>query len=185
MGLIAAGKGRRNRAVIPHPARVRFARARGWKRAVLTGVVAISALALTALAVVLVLFWQDVRAARGRLAAIPTSIYRSKYGDIQYRVVGTGPAVLISHGITGGVDQAEYLVTRFRNLDERYRFVYLSRFGYLKSSPPQNATPRLQAAAYKELLDHLGIERVMVVGNSAGAPRRCGSRSTIPSGPTV
>jgi pimeloyl-ACP methyl ester carboxylesterase len=126
------------------------------------------ALTLTALAIILVPFWQDMRAARSRLAAIPTSIYQSKYGDIQYRVVGKGPAVLISHGITGGVDQAEYLVTRYRNIDQRYRVIYLSRFGYLKSSLPENATPRLQAGAYKELLDHLGINRVTIVGNSAG-----------------
>jgi pimeloyl-ACP methyl ester carboxylesterase len=46
--------------------------------------------------------------------------------------------------------------------------VYVSRFGYLKSSLPDGATPRLQAAAYKDLLDHLGIDHVTVVGNSAG-----------------
>jgi pimeloyl-ACP methyl ester carboxylesterase len=118
--------------------------------------------------VVIVLFRQDLREARSRLASIPTTIYASRHGDIQYRVVGDGPTMLVSHGLTGGVDQAEYLVTRWRNLDERYRFLYVSRFGYLKSSLPDNATPRIQAAAYKDLLDHLGIDRVIVVGNSAG-----------------
>ena len=115
-----------------------------------------------------VLSRQDLRGARSRLASIPTTIYTSQYGDIQYRVVGSGPTVLISHGITGGVDHAEYVVTKWRNFEERYRFVYVSRFGYLESSLPDNATPRLQAAAYRDLLDHLGIERTFVVGNSAG-----------------
>jgi pimeloyl-ACP methyl ester carboxylesterase len=123
---------------------------------------------LAVVVVVVVLFRQDLREARSRLASIPTTIYASQYGDIQFRVVGDGPTVLVSHGITGGVDQAEHLVTRWRNFDERYRFVFVSRFGYLKSSLPKGATPRLQAAAYKDLLDHLGIDRVIVVGNSAG-----------------
>ena len=123
---------------------------------------------LAGVVVVVVLFRHDVREARSRLASIPTTTYESKYGDIQYRVVGDGPTVLVSHGITGGVDHAEYLVTRWRNFDERYRFVYVSRFGYLKSSLPDGATPRLQAAAYRDLLDHLGIDDVSVVGNSAG-----------------
>lgn len=113
-------------------------------------------------------FRRDLRDARNRLASIPTTIHKSQYGDIEYRAIGRGQTVLVSHGITGGVDQAEYLVTRWRNLDARYRFVYLSRFGYLKSSLPDAATPRLQAAAYKDLLDHLGTEQVFVVGNSAG-----------------
>jgi pimeloyl-ACP methyl ester carboxylesterase len=115
-----------------------------------------------------VLFRRDLREARRRLASIPTTIYTSQYGDIQYRVVGTGPTVLVSHGITGGVDHAEYLVTTWRNFEKRHRFIYVSRFGYLQSSLPDHATPRLQATAYKDLLDHLGIERAFVVGNSAG-----------------
>jgi pimeloyl-ACP methyl ester carboxylesterase len=83
-------------------------------------------------------------------------------------VVSDGPAVLISHGIIGGIDAEEYLATNWRNLEEDYRFIYVSRFGYLGSSLPEDATPRLQAAAYRDLLDHLGIERKFMVANSAG-----------------
>ena len=138
------------------------------KRVVLSALGGVGLIVLAVSVVGFVLFRQDLREARSRLASVPTTIYPSQYGDIQYRVVGSGPTVLVSHGITGGVDQAEYLVTKWRNFEERYRFVYVSRFGYLKSSLPDDATPRLQAAAYKELLDHLGIERTFVVGNSAG-----------------
>ena len=150
----------------PHEGRV----PRGGRiKRVLLVVLGVLGLILLAVFVVgFALFRQDLREARSRLARIPATIYTSQYGDIQYRVAGSGPTVLVSHGITGGVDQAEYLVTRWRNFDERYRFVYVSRFGYLKSSLPDRATPRLQAAAYKDLLDHLGLERVFVVGNSAG-----------------
>jgi pimeloyl-ACP methyl ester carboxylesterase len=126
---------------------------------------------LVAVGFVWVLFRRDMADARARLAAQPTQIHKSKYGDIQYRVVGSGQPVLVSHGITGGVDQAESMVTQWRMmLPNDYRFIYLSRFGYLRSSVPDGATSKLQAAAYRVLLDHLGIDRVFLVGNSAGGP---------------
>jgi pimeloyl-ACP methyl ester carboxylesterase len=116
-------------------------------------------------------FRHDMGDARARLAAQPSEIFESRYGDIEYRVSGTGPAVLISHGITGGVDQAEALVTQWRNFQpDQYQFIYVSRFGYLGSDLPDKATARTQAAAYRDLLDHLNIDRVFVAGNSAGGP---------------
>lgn len=155
---------------LPRPATrdPRVPRRRKIRRVVLIILGVVGLILLAVLVAGFVLFRQDLREARSRLASIPTTIYTSRSGDVQYRVVGSGPTVLVSHGITGGVDHAEYLVTRWRNFEERYRFVYVSRFGYLKSSLPDDATPRRQAAAYKELLDHLGIERTFVVGNSAG-----------------
>jgi pimeloyl-ACP methyl ester carboxylesterase len=130
----------------------------------------LTGLLIAAVGVAWVRFRQNMDDARARLAAQPTQIYKSKYGDIQYQVVGSGPTVLVSHGITGGVDQAEAMVTQWRMLPDDYRFVYVSRFGYLESSVPDDATSRLQAAAYRELLDHLGIDRVVLAGNSAGGP---------------
>jgi pimeloyl-ACP methyl ester carboxylesterase len=128
-------------------------------------------IALVLSALVALLFRHDMREARARLQAQPTRVFKSRYGNIEYRVSGTGPAVLISHGITGGVDQAAALVTQWRILpSEQYTFIYVSRFGYLGSELPDQATARTQAEAYRELLDHLGIERVFLVGNSAGGP---------------
>jgi pimeloyl-ACP methyl ester carboxylesterase len=128
-----------------------------------------ASLALSTL--VAVMFNRDMADARARLKAQPTEIFRSRYGDIEYRVSGTGPAVLVSHGITGGVDQAEALVTQWRNFrPDRYRFIYVSRFGYLGSDLPGGATARTQAAGYRDLLEYLGIDRVFIVGNSAGGP---------------
>jgi pimeloyl-ACP methyl ester carboxylesterase len=146
----------------------RVPRRRRIKRVVLIALGMLGLILLGVFVVAFALFRQDLREARSRLASIPTTTYKSQYGDIQFRIAGSGPSVLVSHGITGGVDQAEYLVTRWGILDQRYRFVYVSRFGYLDSSLPEDATPRVQAAAYRALLDHLGIERVFVVGNSAG-----------------
>ena len=123
-----------------------------------------------AVGVVCAMFRRDMHEARARLAAQPTRIFHSTFGDIQYRVTGEGVPILVSHGITGGVDQAESLVTNARSVPPNYRFVYVSRFGYLGSSLPPEATVRMQAAAYRELLDHLTIDRVFLVGNSAGGP---------------
>ena len=135
-------------------------------RLVLYGVAGV---VLAASTVVTVMFRHDMGEARARLAAQPTEIFQSSYGDIEYRVSGTGPTVLVSHGITGGVDHAEALVTKWKNFQpDQYQFIFVSRFGYLRSDLPDGATARTQAAAYQELLDHLGVDRVFVVGNSAG-----------------
>lgn len=115
-------------------------------------------------------FQQDMSAARRRLASIPTEVFKTQYGDIEYLVAGNGPTVLISHGVTGGLDQGMSLTDKWGFFGQGYRFVYVSRFGYLKSPLPKDASARLQAAAYKDLLDHIGVDRVFVFGNSAGGP---------------
>lgn len=114
-------------------------------------------------------FKHDLDQASDRLSKRHSQLFHSdQYGDIEYKVVGQGPPVLVSHGITGGFDQAEDLVVRWHNFTPAYRFVFVSRFGYLRSSMPKDATPRAQAGAFAALLDHLGIARVTVAGNSAG-----------------
>jgi len=115
-------------------------------------------------------FRQDISAARSRLASISTEVYRSQYGDIEYRLIGNGPTILVVHGVTGGIDQGIFLTDAFISSGETFQLLYISRFGYLKSSLPDNASAKLQADAYKELLEHLGIEQVFVFGNSAGGP---------------
>ena len=101
-----------------------------------------------------------------RLDSIPSQVYNSKHGDIEYLLRGDGPTILISHGITGGVDQGIGFSEDF--LGSGYRLLFVSRFGYLKSSMPDNPSPELQAEVYKELLDYLGIESAFIFGNSAG-----------------
>jgi pimeloyl-ACP methyl ester carboxylesterase len=125
---------------------------------------------VVALAVAYIFFRRDLGAARNRLARIHTQVYSSTISDIEYLLVGQGPTVLVSHGVTGGIDQGMALTNEFEMFAEGYRFLYVSRFGYLRSSMPANASSRRQAAAYRELMDHLGIDRVFVFGNSAGGP---------------
>jgi pimeloyl-ACP methyl ester carboxylesterase len=82
--------------------------------------------------------------------------------------VGSGPAVLLVHGAGGGFDQ---LLDMGRELAQRgFRVVLPSRFGYLRTPLPADATPAAQADAHACLLDALKIERASVVGISAGAP---------------
>ena len=100
------------------------------------------------------------------LNSIRSQVYVSKYGNIEYLLRGDGPTVLVSHGITGGIDQGIGMVENL--LTSGYRFLYISRFGYLKSSIPDNPSAGLQADTYSELLDHLGIETAFILGNSAG-----------------
>jgi len=50
-----------------------------------------------------------------------------------------------------------------------YQLIAPSRFGYLRSTMPDNLTTAMQADAYAQLLDLLGIDKVVVVGISAGA----------------
>jgi len=51
-----------------------------------------------------------------------------------------------------------------------FRAVAMSRFGYLRTPLPADASPAAQADAHACLLDALGIERAAIVGVSAGAP---------------
>jgi pimeloyl-ACP methyl ester carboxylesterase len=115
------------------------------------------------------------------LNSIPSKIYTSKHGDIEYFLTGEGPTILVSHGITGGVDQGISLSKDY--IGDGYRLLFVSRFGYLKSSIPNGASSELQVEVYKELLDYLGIRKIFIFGNSAGGtsaiqfaikyPKRC------------
>ena len=124
-------------------------------------------LAITILCIfVVVKFRKTLAQNYHRLQSIPSQVYRSKHGYIEYLLRGDGPTILVSHGITGGVDQGIGFSEDF--LGSGYRLLFISRFGYLKSSIPDNPSPELQAEVYKELLDYLGIENVFIFGNSAG-----------------
>ncbi|MFX1490224.1 MAG: alpha/beta fold hydrolase, partial [Promethearchaeota archaeon] len=98
---------------------------------------------------------------------LKSQIFSSKFGDIEYLMRGEGPIILISHGISGGVDQGDLLTSSF--FSSNWKFLLISRFGYLKSSIPENPSALLQADAYKLLLDYLGIKKVFIFASSAGS----------------
>jgi pimeloyl-ACP methyl ester carboxylesterase len=87
------------------------------------------------------------------------------WGAVEYAERGDGDPVLVVHGIfhncAGGL-------LSVRDFSDR-RYIAPSRFGYLGSSMPPNATPAAQADAFAALLDALGIDEIDVIGESAGA----------------
>ncbi|MBF9031726.1 alpha/beta fold hydrolase [Rhodobacterales bacterium HKCCE3408] len=96
-----------------------------------------------------------------------STIIASRAGALEYAVAGDGPPLMMIHGTGGGFDQGLLFAGKLR--DRGFRIVAPSRFGYLRSAFPEDASPSYQADALTDLLDHLGIARLAVVGGSAGA----------------
>lgn len=114
-------------------------------------------------------FRRDLTAARARLAAGDRAhVATERFGTIEYAVGGDGPVMLVSHPLYGGFDAGLGLAATY--LGDRFRIIAPSRFGYLGSSLPTDASPALQADAYAALLDSLGIHDVALFGYSAGGP---------------
>jgi pimeloyl-ACP methyl ester carboxylesterase len=89
-------------------------------------------------------------------------------GPIEVQQAGEGIPLLMVHGSGGGHDQgmawARPLVA------QGIRVIAMSRFGYLRTPRPADASPEAQADAHACLLDALGIGRAALMGVSAGAP---------------
>jgi len=139
----------------------------------------------------------DMQVARNRLRNYNTSTITTEYGQIEYIRRGSGSPLLISHGITGGFDQGLSLADTY--IGGGYEIIAVSRFGYLGTPLPKDGSPKVQADAYKCLLDRLNLEKVIVFGNSAGGtsairfalqhPDRCKGlillSSTVPPNPSM
>ncbi len=89
-------------------------------------------------------------------------------GVIEYATRGSGQAVLAIHGAGGGYDQGLLIAAGF--LGDGFKVIAPSRFGYLRTPVPKDASPAAQADAHAALLDSLGVHRAIVIGVSAGAP---------------
>ncbi len=87
---------------------------------------------------------------------------------IEYASRGEGHPVLVIHGAGGGHDQGLFISEVLLSGD--FRVIAPSRYGFLQTPLPINATPAAQADAYACLLDTLNISKVDVVGFSAGGP---------------
>lgn len=86
--------------------------------------------------------------------------------ELSYVDSGSGPVVLFIHGILGSQRQWEHLVDA---MDDDHRVVLPDLFGHGESAKPSgDYSLSAHAAAMRDLLDHLGIERVTLVGHSLG-----------------
>ena len=113
-------------------------------------------------------YTNDIQFGRNRLRNYNTSTITTEYGQIEYIRRGSGSPLLVAHGITGGFDQGLSLADTY--IGGGYEIIAVSRFGYLGTPLPKDGSPKVQADAYKSLLDKLNVEKVIVFGNSAGGP---------------
>lgn len=96
------------------------------------------------------------------------SLARTSHGQIEFAREGSGTSALVIHGAGGGFDQGLWLGRDMLGPD--FDIIAPSRFGYLGTPLPQDASNAAQADAHVALLDHLGIAETIVMGVSAGAP---------------
>src|SRR5215471_3626313 len=110
---------------------------------------------------------REIRRQRLR-ASTGSQIAETPAGPIEYAEAGKGQPVLVVHGAGGGVDQG---LTFGETLAERgFRVIAMSRFGYLRTPLPDDASPQAQADAHAHLLDSLGVSCAAILGASAGGP---------------
>lgn len=109
----------------------------------------------------------DLVRARRRLVSAGSEVAQTSCGPIEYVTTGDGVPVLEVHGILGGFDQG--LADARPVLGDEFEVIGPSRFGYLRTPLPADASPARQADAHAALLDHLGLDRVVVMAHSAGS----------------
>ncbi|MEM7642993.1 MAG: alpha/beta hydrolase [Pseudomonadota bacterium] len=121
------------------------------------------------LAIVVVFVWSR-SAASARLAALSAraEAVETRHGAMDYTQQGDGPTVLVIHGAGGGFDQGELIAAHF--LAPCFRLLSVSRFGYLGSPVPTDASPMAQADALADLLAALAVGPVGVLAMSGGVP---------------
>ncbi len=109
----------------------------------------------------------DLAAARARVSS-GSRVVDTPCGPIEYALTGKGAPVLLVHGAGGGFDQG---LEFGRPLAERgFTVIAMSRFGYLRTPMPIDASPAAQADAHACLLDALELPGAAILGGSAGAP---------------
>jgi pimeloyl-ACP methyl ester carboxylesterase len=112
-------------------------------------------------------FDNDIKAASAK-AAIGSMMIETRCGPIEYQEADTGTPLLMVHGSGGGHDQGMAFAGKLAQ--RGIRVIAMSRFGYLRTPMPVDASPAAQADAHLCLLDALGIRTAAVLGGSAGGP---------------
>jgi pimeloyl-ACP methyl ester carboxylesterase len=111
-------------------------------------------------------------AARVNPAAVPGDprpfVLTTRRGPVECAVAGEGPAVLALHGAMGGYDQSVILARAAGA--PGFRYVALSRPGYLGTRLATARTPQEQAELYRDVLDALGLREAAVMAVSGGGP---------------
>jgi len=127
----------------------------------------VTVLVLVATLVVRSRFERDLAIATGR-AAQGSAMVDTRCGPIEVQQAGDGIPLLMVHGSGGGHDQGMAWARPL--VQQGVRVIAMSRFGYLRTPRPADASPEAQADAHICLLDALGIAKAAVMGVSAGGP---------------
>lgn len=135
--------------------------------AIVIVVVVILVAALTGVGVVYTSYRRDIHRARLRVST-GSQVAQTPCGPIEYAVAGDGPPVLVVHGAGGGYDQGMDISRVL--VQKGFRVIAMSRFGYLRTPLPKDASAAAQADAHACLMDALNIRRAAVIGVSAGGP---------------
>lgn len=110
---------------------------------------------------------RDMARLRAELAAGSTLV-DTRHGAMEVATAGEGTPVLVLHGAGGGYDQALLLARMFG--PPGHRWIAVSRFGYLRSGLPADASTRAQAEALLDILDAQGVDRAGILAMSGGVP---------------
>ena len=108
--------------------------------------------------------WLHVRSQR---ASAESQIVQTCLGQVEYDLRGDGPTVLHFHG--GNVGHNGWFMLAYL-IGAGYRILTPDRPGYLGTPLADNGSPAAQADLFAALLDTLAIDRVAVIGISAGGP---------------
>jgi pimeloyl-ACP methyl ester carboxylesterase len=123
------------------------------------------AVVLVAALVIRARFGADLAVAAAR-AAQGSDVVATRCGPIELQQAGAGAPLLVVHGSGGGHDQGMAWARPL--VQQGVRVIAISRFGYLRTPRPADASPEAQADAHICLLDALGIAKAAVMGISAG-----------------
>lgn len=130
-------------------------------------VAAVCAAACGGAAAIGAVFRSDMRDARARLAG-QSRLVDTRFGPIEVAEAGQGSPVLVVHGMAGGFDMGLRVGQDVLG-DGGFRIIAPSRFGYLGTPLPPEASHDTQADALAGLLDELGVPTAAVIAVSAGA----------------
>ena len=112
-----------------------------------------------------------VTTALAQPAAPPDQFFDSNGVRIRYVEQGSGPAIVLMHGMTGTLDRHFIANGVFANLAQDHRVIAIDLRGHGKSGKPHDprAYGEEMARDVVRLLDHLKIQRAHVAGYSLGA----------------
>ncbi len=116
------------------------------------------------------LAWFSWNTKRGAEVAIPPqgAFLDLPGGRLHYTDKGTGPAIVMVHGLGG--QMGNFTLSLSPLLESTHRVIVLDRpgMGYSDRAADAPANPRAQAQVVTQVIDALGLEHPLVVGHSLG-----------------